>query len=103
MNAYVRWFRDITLSDVPLVGGKNASLGERVRELAPRGVKVPDGFAVTADAYRDFLRETHLGEEIRARLAALRPHDVEQFRQCGHHVRDAIVAARFSRELEVAC
>jgi pyruvate,water dikinase len=100
MSAYIRWFRDIALSDVPLVGGKNASLGEMYRELAPRGVKVPNGFAVTAEAYRDFLREAHLDEEIRKRLAALHPHDVDELRRCGRHVRDAIVAARLSRELE---
>jgi pyruvate,water dikinase len=100
MSAYIRWFRDITLSDIPVVGGKNASLGEMYRELAPRGIKVPNGFAVTAEAYRDFLRESHVEEEIRRHLAALRPHDVEQLRRCGRHVRDAIVGARFSRELE---
>jgi pyruvate,water dikinase len=100
MRDYIRWFRDIGLSDVPLVGGKNASLGEMYRELVPRGIKVPDGFAVTADAYRDFLREAHLDEEIQKRLAALDPHDVEELRRCGHLVRDAIVAARLPQELE---
>ncbi len=71
MKAYIRWFRDIALSDTALVGGKNASLGEMYRELAPRGVKVPNGFAVTADAYRDFLREAHLAEEVQTRLENL--------------------------------
>ncbi|HMS86076.1 MAG TPA: PEP/pyruvate-binding domain-containing protein, partial [Nitrospira sp.] len=54
----IRWFEDIGIEDIPLVGGKNASLGEMYRELASQGVKVPNGFAVTAEAYRAFLRET---------------------------------------------
>ncbi|HEX6147744.1 MAG TPA: PEP/pyruvate-binding domain-containing protein, partial [Acidimicrobiia bacterium] len=54
-SAYVRWFGDLGVEDVALVGGKNASLGELFRELNPLGVKVPNGFAVTAAAYRDTL------------------------------------------------
>ena len=49
---YIRWFDEISIDDVPLVGGKNASLGEMYRELTPQGVKIPNGFAVTAEAYR---------------------------------------------------
>ena len=55
-QARIRWFEDIGIDDIPLVGGKNASLGEMYRELASRGVKVPNGFAITAEAYRSFLR-----------------------------------------------
>ena len=51
---FVRWFSEIGLSDVGLVGGKNASLGEMIRELQPLGIRVPDGFAVTAEAYREY-------------------------------------------------
>ena len=49
---YIRWFDEIAIDDVPLVGGKNASLGEMYRELSPHGVKIPNGFAITAEAYR---------------------------------------------------
>ena len=49
--AYIRWFEEIGIEDVPLVGGKNASLGEMYRDLTTQGVKIPDGFAVTAEAY----------------------------------------------------
>ncbi len=52
---FIRWFADIRIEDVPLVGGKNASLGEMFRELTSEGVRVPDGFATTAEAYRHFL------------------------------------------------
>ena len=54
-GSYIRFFEEIGIDDVPLVGGKNASLGEMYRELTPQGVKVPNGFAVTAEAYRDML------------------------------------------------
>ncbi len=51
-SSYVKWFREIGIKDVPSVGGKTASLGEMFRELTPKGVKVPDGFAITTQAYR---------------------------------------------------
>ncbi|MBY0518154.1 MAG: hypothetical protein K2P81_14695 [Bacteriovoracaceae bacterium] len=53
---YILWFEDLSLKDVPRVGGKNASLGEMVRELRGKGVNVPNGFAITADAYRYFIK-----------------------------------------------
>lgn len=56
----VRWFDQISMADVAIVGGKNASLGETYRQLTPRGVRVPNGFATTADAYRMFLQESGL-------------------------------------------
>jgi len=52
---YIRWFEELDIDDIPLVGGKNASLGEMYRELTPQGVKIPNGFAITAQAYRDML------------------------------------------------
>ena len=62
-SRFIRWFDEIGIEDIPLVGGKNASLGEMYRELTPGGVKVPDGFAVTAEAYRHFLREAGLDRQ----------------------------------------
>ena len=50
-SKYIRWFEDTTIDDVPLVGGKNASLGEMYRELTSKGIKIPNGFAITAEAY----------------------------------------------------
>lgn len=64
----VLWFSDLGLSDLDQVGGKNASLGEMVRNLASAGVKVPDGFATTADAYRRFLSESGLDARIEPSL-----------------------------------
>ncbi len=89
----VLWFRELGLGDVPRVGGKNASLGEMVRALTPRGVRVPDGFAITADAYRRFLREGGLEERIATMLDGLDTHDVKALQACGRAIRDAVVAA----------
>jgi pyruvate, water dikinase len=87
---------------VPLVGGKNASLGEMYCELSTVGVKVPNGFAVTAEAYRDFLRRTGLDERIREILADLDVHDVDNLRSRGHQVRHAILAAELPADLQAA-
>jgi pyruvate, water dikinase len=65
---YVRWFEELTVSDVPLVGGKNASLGELVRNLRAEGVRIPDGFATTADAFRLYLEANTLTEKVAALL-----------------------------------
>ena len=73
---YVRWFKELGLDDVPLVGGKNASLGEMYRELTSRGVKVPNGFAITADAYRHVFDHANAWDPLREALDGLAPDDV---------------------------
>ena len=70
-QAYVRGFETLRMSDVEQVGGKNASLGEMIGQLAQAGIRVPGGFATTAEAYRDFLQEAGLVDRINARLRAL--------------------------------
>ncbi|HEY5476234.1 MAG TPA: PEP/pyruvate-binding domain-containing protein [Tepidiformaceae bacterium] len=70
-NQFVRWFSELTLSDLPLVGGKNASLGESTAALASRGVRLPDGFAITAEGYWHFLDANGLRAPIEARLQVL--------------------------------
>jgi len=97
---YIKWFADIGIADVPLVGGKNASLGEMVRELASKGVKVPDGFAVTADAFRHFIREAQLDDFIRDTLADLDTRDMANLSQRGHAVRQAIRSAALPQDLQ---
>ena len=97
---FIKWFSSISIDDVPLVGGKNASLGEMFRELTPKGVKVPDGFAVTAEAYRYFLREAQLDQKIRDILKDLDTRDMENLRQRGAQVRHAILAAELPHDLE---
>ena len=67
---YIRWFEDLNSADVPLVGGKNASLGEMIGALKEKGIRVPGGFATTSDAYREFLSANDLTEKIAGHLAA---------------------------------
>jgi pyruvate, water dikinase len=102
MHDYIRVFADLTIDDVPLVGGKNASLGEMFRSLALKGVKVPDGFAVTAEAYRAFLHENRLDEAIAQELAALDTHDVAALRACGQRIRQSILNASLPANLREA-
>ena len=95
----VKWFDELGIEDVPSVGGKNASLGEMYRELAAKGVKVPNGFAVTADAYRAFLKEGKLDTAIRSILNDLDTHDLANLRQRGKRVRQAILGATLPLKL----
>jgi pyruvate, water dikinase len=97
---YIRWFSEIGIEDVSLVGGKNASLGEMYRELGDFGVKVPNGFAVTAEGYRHFLRSAELDRAIPELIAGLDAGNVENLRLRGRRVRDAILAAPFPTDLE---
>jgi pyruvate,water dikinase len=97
---FIKWFSEIAIEDIPLVGGKNASLGEMCRELGPKGVKVPDGFAITAEAYRYFLREAKLDEKIRGLLGNLDTRDIKNLRLRGGQIRHAILAGRLPADLE---
>lgn len=90
---YIRWFDQIGLEDVPLVGGKNASLGELYRELAPHGIKVPNGFAVTAKAYWDLVSSAGLEQTLKGILSGLDTRDAENLRQRGAAMRRAIMGA----------
>ncbi|MCW5828754.1 MAG: phosphoenolpyruvate synthase [Deltaproteobacteria bacterium] len=90
MPQYIRWFEDISIADVPLVGGKNASLGEMVRELSSQGVKVPPGFAVTADAYTSLIETRSVGQEIERILKGLDTHDVADLARRGQKIRTLI-------------
>jgi pyruvate,water dikinase len=99
---FVRWFKDIGLADVPQVGGKNASLGELYRELAASGVRVPDGFAITADAYWHFLEASGLSGRIPALLQGLDTRDLADLAARGISVRHAIMAAALPADLQEA-
>lgn len=97
---FIKWFADISIGDIPLVGGKNASLGEMFHELSAQGVKVPDGFAVTADGYRHFLRTTGLDERIKQILSGLDTTNMDNLQQRGNEVRHAILATAMPDDLE---
>jgi pyruvate,water dikinase len=87
---YVVPFREVALDALPRVGGKNASLGELIRALVPRGIRVPDGFAVTADAFRLHLRQGDLEKEIYGALDALDPRDVRALAAAGERIRQLV-------------
>ncbi|GAB5078437.1 phosphoenolpyruvate synthase [Arthrobacter sp. AD-310] len=98
----VLWFSDLGLSDLDQVGGKNASLGEMVRNLASAGVKVPGGFATTADAYRRFLGESGLDAQIEKILEGLDSGDVAALASAGKQIRDLIRETPFPAGFEEA-
>src|SRR5947207_2241145 len=96
----VAWLKDLRLADLPQVGGKNASLGEMTAALSEAGIRVPGGFATTADAFREFLSANKLGERIDARLNGLNASDVAALAACGKEVRSWIAEAPFPADLE---
>ena len=85
--AFIKWFADTGIEDLPPVGGKKASLGEMYRELASKGVKVPNGFSITAEAYRSFLRDTGVQDEIDKILSGLDARDIDNLRSRALQVR----------------
>ena len=95
MKPQIIWFKQLGIKDIEVVGGKNASLGEMISNLSGLGVKVPDGFATTADAFRYFLRQQDLDKRIAARLAALNTNDVVALVDAGHEIRQWIVDTPF--------
>ncbi len=99
---WVRWFDDLTLDDLAIVGGKNASLGELRRELTPLGVRVPNGFATTAHAYHAFLDTGDVRREVDAALEGLDVRDLERLREAGRRARTAIVGSELPPQLAEA-
>lgn len=97
---YVIWFEQLRMTDVEQVGGKNASLGEMISQLASSGVRVPGGFATTADAYRDFLQHNGLAERINQALARLDIEDVSELARVGKEIRQWIIDTPFPAKLE---
>ena len=97
---YIRWFSDIELDDIPLVGGKNASLGEMVQALTGQGVKVPNGFAITAEGYRHVLHVGRLAQRMQTMLADLNTADLTNLAERGRRVRYAILATPFPADLQ---
>jgi len=102
MTDYVRWLNDLGMNDVPVVGGKNASLGEMIQHLTQVGVQVPGGFATTADAYRDFLAESGLDARIAAELEGLDIEDIAALSEAGPKIRGWIIEQPFQPELDQA-
>jgi pyruvate,water dikinase len=96
---YIRRFNELTANDVALVGGKNSSLGEMVRELSAKGVRVPNGFATTAEAYRYYLEHNNLTDRITAALANLDISDVNALAETGKQIRQWLSNGDLPNEL----
>ncbi len=97
---YVIWFENLRMTDVESVGGKNASLGEMISQLSEKGVRVPGGFATTADAYRAFLAHNGLSDRISAALSALDVDDVVELARVGKEIRQWILDTPFPEQLD---
>jgi pyruvate,water dikinase len=101
-TALVVPFENLRMTDVEIVGGKNASLGEMISQLAASGVRVPGGFATTADAFRAFLSHNGLAEKIAARLSWLNTEDVKALAEAGAEIRHWVESTPFPADLELA-
>ncbi len=100
MDSYVVPFDRVGIGDIEIVGGKNASLGEMIGSLSDTGVRVPGGFATTAQAYRDFLNQDELDTRIGTLLSTLDVDDVDKLVECGAQIRDWILAAKLPKKLQ---
>ena len=96
---YIRWFEEIKIEDIPLVGGKNASLGEMYRELAGQGVKIPNGFAVTAEAYGHVIESAGILDELKDAMAGLDKTNLDDLMTRGKRARDLILSAGIPDDL----
>jgi len=90
------------MKDIPLVGGKNASLGEMIRNLSSKGINIPDGFAVTADAYKYFINVNNLNEPIKKILSDLDKSNVEELKKRGKKIRNLILSGKMPEDLQNA-
>ena len=100
-DCYIRFFKDLHIEDVPLVGGKNASLGEMYRELAAQGVRVPNGFAITAQAYRLMLDRAGAWNALHAALDGIKADDVTDLARRGKQAREIVYGAGLPPELTI--
>lgn len=100
MNKYIRWFDQIGIQDIPLVGGKNASLGEMYRNLGKEGIHVPNGFAVTAEGYQYLLSSSNRLAELQKALEGLNIRDPKALEEAGHFARELILEIPLPADLE---
>ncbi|WP_448565128.1 phosphoenolpyruvate synthase [Trichothermofontia sp.] len=101
-TALILWFQEVGIANIPQVGGKNASLGEMIQQLTPKGVSVPDGFATTAYAFRYFIEEAGIQDELRRIFADLDVENVQNLREHGKQARQLIRQTPFPKPLEDA-
>jgi len=100
VEVFIKWFEDLQIGDVPSVGGKNASLGEMIRNLGEKGINVPSGFAITAYAYKYMIEKEGIDVKIKDILSDLNTHDVHNLAERGQKIREIIRNAPIPPELE---
>lgn len=93
MADYIRWFEDLRLSDIELVGGKNASLGELIRSLSKQGIKIPSGFVITADAYSRLLKEARITSQLQELLLDINKNNIDELSLRAQSARSLIKKA----------
>ncbi|HEY9656861.1 MAG TPA: PEP/pyruvate-binding domain-containing protein, partial [Allocoleopsis sp.] len=101
-QALILWFEEVGIADIPLVGGKNASLGEMIRQLTPKGVNVPTGFATTSYAFRYFMQRAGLDDRLRELFSDLDVENLSNLQERGRQARAMILHTPFPPELETA-
>ena len=101
-KSLILWFDEVSINDIPLVGGKNASLGEMMQQLTPKGINIPNGFATTAYTYRYFIETAGLEAQLRQLFTDLDVEDVKNLQQRGKKARALIMNTPFPVELERA-
>ncbi|MFH1656864.1 MAG: phosphoenolpyruvate synthase [bacterium] len=97
---YICWYGEISKKDVPLVGGKNASLGEMFSNLAPKGINIPNGFVLTADAYWYFLKANKIDDKLKEIFRKFKPGNIKSLQTAGRTARELILKADFPAEME---
>jgi pyruvate, water dikinase len=100
MPQYTIPFKKIRNTDIASVGGKNGSLGEMIYELSPIGIKIPDGFATTAEAFRDFLEENHLSAKLENKLKELDTEKLSNLAEIGEFCRSLVASGKFSEKMK---
>jgi len=100
MKKYILWFKEINIKDVPIVGGKNASLGEMYRNLSKKGVNIPNGFAISAQAYFYFLEKGKIKKTIQDILSEFNPKSIKSLQKTGKKIRKLILDTPLPQDLE---
>lgn len=99
-RSYILWFKDINIRDVPLVGGKNASLGEMFSKLTKKGINVPDGFALASKAYWHFLKVNKIDNKLKEVFKKFNPKSIKSLQETGKKARRLVLNAKFPKDLE---
>ncbi|VVB72579.1 putative phosphoenolpyruvate synthase [uncultured archaeon] len=96
---FLLWFDEIRIEDVPSVGGKNASLGEMYRDLKPQGVKIPNGFATTSEAYWHFLNSAGILDKLKEAMSGLNKSDMKDLAARGNRARELILKSDLPEDM----